>query len=601
MAAGESRNGTARLYDHRRRGGWAVASGDLLMRKYREYLVPSILTTLSLAINEFVDFMLVSSLLGSEALVTLTMTLPITFTQAAIFVLIGNGGAILYATHLGRWQPETAGKHFSVSMLMAVLSGMALLAVGVIFKSQIITMFCVDASVIEDYTTCYYLLAIGSPVIIVLNSLLCFIPPCGAPKVATAVSIVTNGVNLAMDAVYILVFHAGVGGAFLATLTGQVVGLAVLIVAIKRKPIPVAHARIGLADIHLALDICRHGMAAAVLQVFYAVKTAVMNQLAQSYGGPAGISAYSMGFQTFSFAAIFLLGVADTAQPLLSMLSGQKDYRSEGATLRQSMMLQALFSLGITGFLALFPQVFVFLYGVHEETLGQLAMHGIRIIALTFLPRAICIQYMRYLQVEKHGAYALAISLLDGILVLPIAMALSGVIGIDGIFLSYPISAVAIVVFVAACNLFIYKREPDRYENVLLVRREEAGTIAGNFTIADDSQVADISAMSQEVEGFCKRNGVSGRLSMHVGLLCEEMAIYTMNHRQAGDAIDLLLRISDDAIELSFRSIGAPFDPLSRMDSDIPENVELLNSLSSAISYEYVMGMNNTKLSIAGR
>lgn len=36
-------------------------SGSILMKKYRQYLLPSILTSLALALNEFVDGMLVSN------------------------------------------------------------------------------------------------------------------------------------------------------------------------------------------------------------------------------------------------------------------------------------------------------------------------------------------------------------------------------------------------------------------------------------------------------------------------------------------------------------------------------------------------------------
>ena len=40
----------------------AHPSGSILMKKYGQYLLPSILTSLALALNEFVDCMVVSNL-----------------------------------------------------------------------------------------------------------------------------------------------------------------------------------------------------------------------------------------------------------------------------------------------------------------------------------------------------------------------------------------------------------------------------------------------------------------------------------------------------------------------------------------------------------
>ena len=76
------------------------------------------------------------------------------------------------------------------------------------------------------------------------------------------------------------------------------------------------------------------------------------------------------------------------------------------------------------------------------------------------------------------------------------------------------------------------------------------------------------------------------------------MAVYTRQHHKKSRLIDILLKIYDDHIVLDFRSLGTPFNPLESTDTDIAENVMLLQKLASEIEYEYVMGMNSTRIKI---
>ena len=61
---------------------------SIIMRKYRQYLLPSILTSLALALNEFVDCMLVSNMLGGDALAIANMACPVILVIAACYVLL---------------------------------------------------------------------------------------------------------------------------------------------------------------------------------------------------------------------------------------------------------------------------------------------------------------------------------------------------------------------------------------------------------------------------------------------------------------------------------------------------------------------------------
>ena len=576
----------------------------ILMKKYKQYLMPSILTSLALALNEFVDCMLVSNLLGSDALAVANLGCPVILLIAAFYVLLGNGGSILYAIFLGKWDRRSAGKVFRLSLTLSAGGGILFLLIGILLKEPVTEMLCADASLLPTYQSYYRVLLYSAPVLMLTLTFVSFLPPSGAPVIATIVNIVANGTNLIMDVVYIKFLKMGVDGAGYATITGYLIGFIVMLVLMRvRKVRPVSEPLTGKGASAASGSIGRligriiaQGAPAAMLQVCFAIKYGYSNSLSVSYGGRDGVVAFSLCLQTFSIASVFLLGVADTAQPLLAMLYGQKDYKGERAVLKRSFILQILFALGLILFFEAVPQAIAGMYGVKDPEVLRIGTLGIRLFALTYLPRGIAIQFMRFFQVEQRRLYSFVISLMDGLLVLPVGFLLCELMGLNGVFISYPVSALVMLILILILNLRIYRKRPTEYTGISLVRRDTGSIGSTSFTISDESE--DISAASEQMIDFCTEHGVPRKQGFRVGLLLEEMAVYTRQHRTDKGDIDITLRLTEDEITINFRSIGTPFDPTTGKEGDIPENILMLKNMASRIAYDYIMGMNSTQILI---
>ncbi len=567
------------------------------MKKYRQYLLPSILTSLALALNEFVDCMVISNLLGNDGLAVASLACPVILFIAACYVILGSGGSTFYAVLLGKWESERAGKVFRMSMIMAVGTGLLLLAFGWIFGTPLVALFCPDEVLRPAFSTYFHTLLYTAPILTAMLTFVWFLPPSGAPVVATVVNIVSNCLNLVMDFVYIRIFGMGVEGAAWATATGYLIGMVVMVVMIRVNKVRIANEKVGFKDLSMALTILALGSSTSALQICFAIKYAFSNGLAASYGGRMGVVAFSLCLQTFSLASVFLLGVADTAQPLFAMLRGQKDYVGEGVVLRRSLSLQLIFSVVLVILLECFPQAVTAAYKVQDPETLELALKGIRIFSLSYLFRSVCIQFMRFFQVEGKTRYALFISFFDGLAVMPIILVLCGIMGIDGLFLAYPVASLILLIVILAINAVTYKKNPEQYTGVLLLQKDLGSVASLNLTIADKPE--EISAASEKMIDFARENKVPGRQAFRLGLVCEEMAVYTQNHRKEPGEIDLLLRILKEELILNFRSIGAPFNPMQGTEEDLPENIILLQKTASQISYDYIMGMNSTRIVVA--
>jgi len=65
-------------------------SGLLVRRKFREYLAPTILTTISMSLAAIVDGVLVGNILGDRALSAVGLSIPIIYCMNMLFFLFAH-------------------------------------------------------------------------------------------------------------------------------------------------------------------------------------------------------------------------------------------------------------------------------------------------------------------------------------------------------------------------------------------------------------------------------------------------------------------------------------------------------------------------------
>ena len=63
----------------------------MLSKKFRQYFFPSLIAAIAMSLSEFVDSMVVSNLMGSNALAIVSVCTPLMTIMAAIFMLLGGG------------------------------------------------------------------------------------------------------------------------------------------------------------------------------------------------------------------------------------------------------------------------------------------------------------------------------------------------------------------------------------------------------------------------------------------------------------------------------------------------------------------------------
>ena len=572
-------------------------SDRLLRKKFSQYLLPTMITYAALSLNEFVDSMLVSNLLGSDAMAIISLGMPLMLAMAAAYSLLGNGGSTIYALSLGSRDHKGAGESLTASVIEGLILGVLMMVLGLIFFGPFSRMLCHEPDLMPDFQIYLRTLLLSSPLLITILTFATFLPAAGYPRQATFINVLANVVNIIMDYVMIRVVGMGVEGAAWATVIGYASALFVVIGMMAGKKIKLYISKNIAESFKLMKDIVKRGAPDALTQIGYSLQFAFINALAGGLAGTAGIVAFSLCIQMNSIVSIFLGALIGSSMPLLSVLHGQKDFRGEESVLKNSLKGQLLITVASFAILATLAPQAAALYNITDAAQAALAIRAVRIYIVTFLIRGAVIVYFRYLMIIGFSGYASVISALDGFAgVIPVAWVMSKLLGIDGIWIAFPLTALIILVSMIIINLNIAKKSDGKLKGILLYEHDEEAEPVLDVTITGEaSSIAGISETLQEV---CEANGLGMKESIRAALAVEEMAVYAVNKKDQDAYMDIMARIYKGNVEIEFRSLGPLFDPFSETGDDIEENLRMLRGIASKIENDYILGMNSTKITI---
>ena len=581
--------------------GESERSYRLLLHKYSQYLVPTMITYAALSLNEFVDSMLVSNLLGPDAMAIVNIGTPVVLVVAAVYALLGNGGSTVYAIASGRRDHDGAGRSLTAAATAALAAGFLVMLPCMVLIDPLSALLCKEEALRGAFNTYLFVLLLSTPFEIVILTVASFLPSAGYPGLSTAVNVTANVINIVMDYVYIRVFGMGVEGAAWATLTGYICAAVFMAAAVIMGRMRMHMSRDIRGSMRSLPEIITLGRPDSVNQIGLAIQFAVCNMLAMSYGGTNGIVALSLCMQASSVMSVFIGAIIGSGMPLMSVLHGQGDYRGEENILKTSMLWQLIISAAGTLLFWVFAPGAAALYNIKEASQLAISVYALRIYSLMFIPRDAVIVYYRYLKVIGLNSYATVLSALDSFAaVIPAAWIMSKIFGINGLWFSFPAAALILAVAVMICNGRYSARSGGRLRGLLLI--EEAGegdpeTIL-DVTISEDSE--DIAHISEKVQSICEEKGIDRKDAIRTALAVEELAVYIANRKNKDAYVDILVRIIDGNIEIDFRSLGRVFDPNEDNAGDIEENIIMLRSVVSKIENDYILGMNSTRITING-
>lgn len=187
-------------------------------------LIPLMVEQVLTSLMGTVDTMMVSTA-GSAAISAVSLVDSINVLIIYVFSAMATGGAIICAQYLGHGQKDEANDTSKQLILTVVGLSVLVSTVVIALRSPLLRLVFgkVEADVMKNALAYLLITALSYPFIALYNAASALFRVDGNSRLPMAVSTVSNVVNVALNAVFIFVFHLGAAGAALATLASRVI------------------------------------------------------------------------------------------------------------------------------------------------------------------------------------------------------------------------------------------------------------------------------------------------------------------------------------------------------------------------------------------
>jgi len=428
--------------------------------------VPMILSMLIQACYNVVDSYFVAKL-SEDALNAVSLAFPVQNLMIAVAVGTGVGINALLSRSLGQKDQERADRTAMNGMMLELTSGLVFTILG-LTCSRLFYTVQTDIPGIVGYGVDYLTIVCGACMGIFL-SVTCerLVQATGRTVYAMVIQGIGSVINLILDP--ILIFGLGpfprmeVAGAAVATVAGQIIGgVAGLYLALTHNP--ELHMSVqGLRPSReIVSGIYSVGLPSIIMQSIGSVMVFGMNQILIAFTSTA-TAVFGIYFKLQSFIFMPVFGLNNGMVPIVAYNYGARKPDRIMNTIRLSITYaMAIMLVGLALF-QLFPDVFLRLFEAEGEEAGDLLAIGVpalRTISISFLFAGYCIVSSSVFQALGHGVYSLVVSVVRQLVVLlPAALILSRIHGLDTVWWSFPIAELFSVVLCSAYLRRIYRKE----------------------------------------------------------------------------------------------------------------------------------------------
>lgn len=199
-------------------------------------LIPVVLEQLLNSIMGTADTMMVSNV-GSAAISAVSLVDSINVLVIQAFSALAAGGAIVCAQYIGQRNKEKANESARQVLFIITAISVAVSLICLVLQKPLLSLIfgSVEPAVMRASETYFFYTALSFPFIAAYDSAASIFRAQDNTKGPMIISMISNVMNIAGNAVMIWVFHMGVAGAALSTLISRIFCAVVVIIQLRKE------------------------------------------------------------------------------------------------------------------------------------------------------------------------------------------------------------------------------------------------------------------------------------------------------------------------------------------------------------------------------
>ena len=406
----------------------------------RKFSIPCVISMLVNSLYNIVDQIFIGQGVGMLGNGATNVVFPLSILALAFSLMFGDGASAYLSLKLGEKKKEEAAKGVVNGVILTTIFSLLLTSIALIFLPQLLNMFgCTDD--LRPYAMGYgRIISIGLPFVMIGTTLNSIIRSDGSPKYSMASMVLGAVLNIALDPLFIFVFHMGVQGAALATIISQFASFVLNIAYLKRfKSITISKKSIKL-ELSVVKKVVLLGISSFITQMSFVFLTIVANNLLGKYGaeskfGPnIPITVLGIVMKVGQILNSIVLGIAVGSQPIWGYNYGAKKFDRVKQTLKIVLKISIVIMIIAFVLFQTIPDKLILLFGNGDSNYIEFACLTFRIYLLLCIGTGVQIPAGIFFQAIGKSSKSALLSLSRQIAFLIPAMIILGkIFGIMGL------------------------------------------------------------------------------------------------------------------------------------------------------------------------
>jgi putative MATE family efflux protein len=408
----------------------------------RKFFIPSFIGVFINALYNIVDRIFIGQGVGSIALSGVSVTFPVMLIVMGFGMLIGIGSGVLVSINLGKHDVKKAEKVLGNGFLLMLMVSVLITVIGFSIKNIMLNSFGATAESIEYANDYLNIILAGTVFQVVGFSLNNIIRAEGNPRIAMVSMIISAGTNLVLNPLFIFGFGMGVKGSAYATVISMIV-LTIWVLFHFRSTKSVI--KLKLENIRfkgkIVIEILAIGMAPFSMQIANSVVQGLINAKLIAFGGDLAVGAMGIVNSVLTMIVMSIVAINMATQPIISYNTGAKSYGRVKETLRIALIMASVIAFCSFIIVEIFPESIVKLFNSSDVSLLAFGKKGLRLCLMALPFVGFQVVAGNFFQSMGKAKIALLLTLLRQVIILiPLLFILPGFLGLNGIWLSMPVS-----------------------------------------------------------------------------------------------------------------------------------------------------------------
>ena len=368
-------------------------------KRIMEFAFPMLLGNFAQQLYNTADSVIVGEYVGDNALAAVGSAMPILNLLLALFVGISTGAGIVISQHFGAKDRQGLSEAIGNCITLAGIATVIIMIIGPLITRPFLEVLETPDSIIDwcaNYLNIYFIGIVG---FFFYNMLSGILRGMGDSLTALLFLLISAGLNVGLDILFVAKFHMGVPGVSLATVIAQAIS-AVLCwwkLSSMRDVFDLNWRMLKLVPA-MALRILRIGVPSGITQAIMATAGMVVQRLTNSLGELViACNVIVMRVDGFAMMPNMTFGQAMSVYTGQNVGAGRLDRVKQGV--KQGSIMALGVSAAITVILLFFGK---YLFGIFTDTaeLIDLAQQMMRVLAVGY----ICISVTQVLGGVMRGA-----------------------------------------------------------------------------------------------------------------------------------------------------------------------------------------------------